>query len=63
MNLTELEEAPSKGIVVGSVKEKFPGTDATPLLKDESARVWPKRMGVADGGVEIEGVALGTVKV
>ena len=49
------------GTVVGVVKAKEPGTEATPPLRVELAKVWPYEIVVAVGRVVISGVALETV--
>ena len=61
VNVTPWLAVPALGAVAGLVKAKVPGTEAVPLLRVESARVWPKVIAEAVGAVAMVGVALLTV--
>jgi hypothetical protein len=61
VNVTEAVYVPALGAVEGVVKANVPGTDATPPLRVEEARVCPYVIGLAVGGVVIVGVALPTL--
>jgi hypothetical protein len=58
VKVTLCEEDPKGGTVVGVVKAKPPGTDATPPVSVDEARVCPTVMALAAGHVDTVGVTL-----
>ena len=61
VNVTPWLAVPALGAVAGLVKAKVPGTEAAPLLRVESARVWPKVIAEAVGASVISTAPLLTV--